>query len=123
MITPDLLARLPEFKRNPGALKLHAFLYENLNGTVAVVCSQSLLASELGVCPRTIQRWLRFLENEGVISTSKSHGIQCAYVLDAKRALELLESGGGTLTAMTLVPKHALEQNLAITNIKHANSS
>lgn len=68
---------------NPSAARVFAFLAQHVDGTVgAVVVSQEIIASELGVHVRTIKRQTKALEDEGAIVRIRVGTGIYAYALD-----------------------------------------
>lgn len=70
-------------KGNPGAMGLYAFLAENIDPTCgAVVASQQFLADRFEVSIRTIQNWLKYLEEAQALVRIPVAGRVCAYALN-----------------------------------------
>lgn len=83
-VYPKGWSRLQELiKSNPGAARIYAFLAEHIDATCgAVVVSQDVMAGELGIHVRTIQRHTRFLEEVGAVIRIKVGIGVYAYALD-----------------------------------------
>lgn len=65
------------------ALPLYMFLAEHIDSSCgAVVADQSFLASNMNVSVRTIQRWLKLLENAHTLVRIPVAGRVCAYALN-----------------------------------------
>lgn len=70
-------------KTNPAGARIYAFLAEHIEGSVgAVVVSQEVMANELQVHIRTIQRQTKLLEENGVLVRIKVGVGVYAYALD-----------------------------------------
>ena len=71
------------FRGNPGAAELYSMLAENIDGSCgAVVADQSHLASLLGVGRQTISRYVKWLEEQGVLVKIPVARKVCAYALN-----------------------------------------
>ncbi|MCV4654991.1 helix-turn-helix domain-containing protein, partial [Escherichia coli] len=71
------------FRKNPGAAELYSMLAENIDGSCgAVVADQTHLASLLGVGRQTISRYVKWLEEQGVLVKIPVAGKVCAYALN-----------------------------------------
>lgn len=71
------------FRGNPGAAELYSMLAENIDGSCgAVVADQSHLASLLGVGRQTVSRYVKWLEEQGVLVKIPVAGKVCAYALN-----------------------------------------
>ena len=83
-IYPKGWDRLREIiKENPPAASLYSFFAEHIDPTCgAVVCDQQFLATQMKVSIRTIQRWLKYLEDEKALIKVPVAGKVCAYALD-----------------------------------------
>lgn len=68
---------------NSVAVKVYSFLAEHCDHLNALVVAMDVLADELGVSVRTIQRATKFLEERGHLVILKV-GTANAYILDAK---------------------------------------
>ena len=70
-------------KTNPSAARVYAFLAEHIDGVAgAVVVSQDVMASELGVHVITIKRQTKLLEDEGALVRIRVGTGVYAYALD-----------------------------------------
>lgn len=71
------------FKLNSGAAELYSLLAEHIDGSCgAVVADQSHLASLLGVGRQTVSRYIKWLEEQGVLVKIPVAGKVCAYALN-----------------------------------------
>lgn len=71
------------YKKNPGAAELYSMFAEHIDGTCgAVVADQSYLAGLLGVGRQTISRYIKWLEEQGVLVKIPVAGRVCAYALN-----------------------------------------
>lgn len=70
-------------KSNSGAAMLYTFFAEHIDPSCgAVVVSQTFLAEEFNVTPRTVIRWLNYLEEKKVMVKIPIAGRVCAYALN-----------------------------------------
>lgn len=70
-------------KSNSGAFELYAFFAQHIDENCgAVVCDQQLLADQLGVSIRTIQRRIIYLEDDGCLLRIPVSGKVYAYALN-----------------------------------------
>lgn len=70
-------------KTHPSAARIYAFLAEHIDGAVgAVVVSQDVMASELGIHVITVKRQTKLLEDEGALVRIRVGSGVYAYALD-----------------------------------------
>lgn len=70
-------------KETASALPLYMFFAEHIDPSCgAVVADQGFLADQMDVSVRTIQRWLKLLEDHGALVRIPVAGRVCAYALD-----------------------------------------
>jgi hypothetical protein len=77
---------------NPNAARLYALLAEHLDGTGAVVATQSVLADMLGVSTKTIARHTEALENASALVRIPLGGAT-AYALNPEEVWRAYDSG------------------------------
>jgi len=84
--TPAGWKRMREMLKNKAtapALPLYMFLAEHIDPTCgAVVADQKFLAEQMEVSVRTIQRWLKLLEDDRALVRIPVAGRVCAYALN-----------------------------------------
>ena len=70
-------------KQNPAAASLYSFFAEHIDPNCgAVVCDQKFLADKMNVSVRTVQRRLKFLEEQRALVRIPVAGKVCAYALN-----------------------------------------
>lgn len=71
------------FRLNSGAAELYSLLAENIDASCgAVVADQTYLASLVGVSRQTISKYIKWLEEQGVLIRIPVAGKVCAYALN-----------------------------------------
>ena len=99
--------------QSPAAVKLYALLAEHVDGTAgAVVASQALLASLLGVSERTVRRLSNDLENAGAVARIRIGAGMYAYALNPAevwKSWDTRKSHAAFLTKTLADPKAARE--------------
>ncbi|EIQ2983813.1 helix-turn-helix domain-containing protein, partial [Salmonella enterica] len=71
------------YKENSGAGELYSLFAEHIDGACgAVVADQSYLATMLGVGRQTVSRYIKWLEEQGVLVKIPVAGKVCAYALN-----------------------------------------
>lgn len=66
---------------NPKALELLFFIFDHMDRYNAVMCSYKVFQEALGISPKTIQRSIKYLKDNGFISILKS-GTSNVYVVN-----------------------------------------
>jgi len=70
-------------KQNPAAASLYSFFAEHIDPNCgAVVCDQKFLADKMDVSVRTVQRRLKYLEEQNALVRIPVAGKVCAYALN-----------------------------------------
>lgn len=97
-------------QNNPGAARIYAFLAQHISAQAgAVVVSQELIASEIGVHVRTVKRLTKTLEDQGALVRIRVGNGVYAYALDPEEVWRSWDSEKATaaFTTKTLVNKIA----------------
>lgn len=81
-------------KGNESAFELYTFFAEHIDPSCgAVVADQAFLANQMGVSVRTIQRYLKYLEDNKAILRIPVAGRVCAYALDPREVWKGYDNG------------------------------
>jgi len=81
-------------KGNQAAFELYSFFAEHIDPSCgAVVADQAFLASRMNVSVRTIQRYLKYLEDNNAIVRIPVAGRVCAYALDPHEVWKGYDNG------------------------------
>lgn len=124
-IYPKGWDRLREIiKINPPAASLYSFFAEHIDPSCgAVVCDQQFLADKMGVSKRTVQRWLKYLEDEKAVIKIPIAGKVCAYALDPREVWKGYNNAKeyAVFTTKTLVNKDGEIQRRIMTMFSTEN--